>query len=526
MKLRFTSPISNFLRLAFRSKFELLFILLLAGCMQQEEFPNKDAATYDPASENIKNWFEANKEVLISRNQQGSENFRSENSFLFPYIEKEVDWTQHKTYKFKDGREVTEFPVLSEKIPIPGFLVDSVGDKSKIKIKQSVLFVKKLEGTDYSPLLVRFYSLQENIDQVSYSHIPKDWNGIIEAFGMNDGHYITFSFKEGQMVSYSKVLLEDTKAKKQISENKSTTCITSIVENPSYVVCHDSDVSPYDCTIYSASTSIITYCIDTGNSGSGGSGPGGDSFCEEFDCYAFPGTEGLGDGLEEEDQIIKDLSFKGTTADCIYEKLLSINGFKELASEFDGLGTEFDVELKIGATQNASANGQTWWRGPNQPIEITFNEANINRSALEVARTIVHEMVHAEMYRAINTTNPSEVELDFRETFNAYVMMYKGSADQQHNLMADEWVTKMGEILKDVHQILDPNGYNSFKNYYYPNGIPDHFYKSVAWEGLTDTIAWNLMKNITTTPPIKSPLEIIEQDLRNARSGLGNCINN
>ncbi|AFL84191.1 putative chitinase [Belliella baltica DSM 15883] len=160
------------------------------------------------------------------------------------------------------------------------------------------MFIKKLEGAEYSPLLVRFYSLQENIDQVSYNHIPKDWNGIIEAFGMNDGHYITFSFKEGQMVSYSKVLLEDTRASKQIGVNKSTTCITSIVENPSYVVCYE---SIYDCTIYSGGTSIITYCVDTGSSGPGGSSPGGDSFCEEFDCYAFPGGGDLGGEFEEDD---------------------------------------------------------------------------------------------------------------------------------------------------------------------------------------------------------------------------------
>ena len=116
--------------------------------------------------------------------------------------------------------------------------------------------------------------------------------------------------------------------------------------------------------------------------------------------------------------------------------------------------------------------------------------------------------------------------MEFRETFNTYVMMYRGPGDQQHNLMANEWVTEMGKILNDVHQMLDPDGYNKFKNYYYPNGIPKRFYESVAWEGLTDTIAWELMKSITTTPPIKSPLEIIEQDLRNARSGLGNCTNN
>ncbi|MCH7415878.1 hypothetical protein MM213_20425 [Belliella sp. R4-6] len=224
-------------------------------------------------------------------------------------------------------------------------------------------------------------------------------------------------------------------------------------------------------------------------------------------------------------EIKKDSTFIGTTADCIYEKLKSIDGFKDLASGFEGLGTEFDVVLKIGATQNASANGQAWWRGSNQPIEITFNKIKMNRSALEVARTIVHEMVHAELYRAINTTNPTEKELDFRETFNTYVMMYRGSADQQHNLMADEWATKMGEILKDVHQMLDPEGYNLFKTTYYSNGIPESFYESVAWDGLQGTISYNLMQLVEANPPTLpvAPIDRITQDISNAQSGLKEC---
>lgn len=269
-----------------------------------------------------------------------------------------------------------------------------------------------------------------------------------------------------------------------------------------------------------------------GDNGSGGFGGGGndgskpkgdEKLCEPLfeDCIPFPGDELTPDFPD--DQIIKDPSFEDTTADCIYEKLKSIDGFKELASKFEGLGTEFDVVLKIGATRDPKANGQAWWRGPDKPIEITFNEANMNRSALEVARTIVHEMIHAELYRAINTLNPTEKELEFRETFNTYVLMYRGPGDQQHNLMADKWVTEMGKILNDVHQLLDPDGYNTFKNYYYPNNIPKRFYESVAWDGLQGTIAWNLMKNITTTPPIKSPYDIIKQDLYNAEAGRKDC---
>ncbi len=227
--------------------------------------------------------------------------------------------------------------------------------------------------------------------------------------------------------------------------------------------------------------------------------------------------------LLPEDQIFKDPSFEGTTADCIYEKLKSIEGFGGLASKFEGLGTEFDVKLKIGQTQNNTVNAETRYKGVGQPIEITFNQGKMNRSAIQVGRTIVHEMVHAEMYRAINAANPTEVELDFRETFNAYVMMYRGSGDQQHNAMANEWVTEMGSILSDVHQQLDPARSNSFKNLFYPNGIPDHFYESLAWEGLEGTLAWNLMQNITAPSTMVSPKDVIAQDLRNAEAGLKNC---
>jgi len=271
---------------------------------------------------------------------------------------------------------------------------------------------------------------------------------------------------------------------------------------------------------------IIAYedpnCSDQYNSGSGPgtyTGPGGGG-------GSGSGSGGLPTLLPEDELIRKDPSFQGTNTDCIYEKLKSIDGFKDLASKFEGLGTEFDIKLKIGQTQSSTANAETWYKGVGQPIEITFNQTKMNRSALQVARTIVHEMVHAEMSRAINTSNPTEVELDFRETFNAYVMMYRGTGDQQHNAMANEWVTGMGSILSEVHQKLDPAGYDAFKNIYYPYGIPDHFYKSVAWEGLSGTLAWDLMQNITASPPLTSPRDVINQDLNNAGSGRKDCIPN
>jgi hypothetical protein len=210
------------------------------------------------------------------------------------------------------------------------------------------------------------------------------------------------------------------------------------------------------------------------------------------DACLDDGTGGGGDGKEV--QIIKDPSFKETTADCIYEKLLSINGFKDLASKFEGLGTEFDVLLKIGPTLKPTSNGQTWYQGPNQPIEITFNQDRINRSALEVARTIVHEMIHAEMLRALNTQGLADSDLSFKETFEEYTRQFFGDEDIHHSYMADYWVDKMADMLELIHPQLGYLGLNDFLSpWAYPTGIPKDFYKALAWEGLKDedVRAWN-----------------------------------
>ena len=199
--------------------------------------------------------------------------------------------------------------------------------------------------------------------------------------------------------------------------------------------------------------------------------------------------DGIGAGGDgEKVQIIKDPSFKETTADCVYEKLLSINGFKDLASKFKGLGTEFDVLLKIGPTLKPTSNGQTWYKGPNQPIEITFNQDRINRSALVVARTIVHEMIHAEMFRALNTQGLADSDLSFKETFEEYTRQFFGNEDIHHSYMADYWVDKMADMLELIHPQLGKSRFEDHMNYSegYPNGVPKDFYKAIAWEGLMD----------------------------------------
>jgi hypothetical protein len=462
----------------------VLPVLLLAACVQEVDAPKGKVLIQSEKTDPIRSWFEANKEILISRGQKGSESLRRSDNFLFPYIEKEIDWSQSLTFKFKDGREVVEFPVKSEQIPIPGFLVDSVGDKSKIKIKQSALFLKKKEGNDYSPVLVRFYTLGGDLDKVSYNQIPMGWNGIIEAFGMNDGHYITFTFKEGKMVSYSKIGADVTKNIKLRHENKRSNCYTLLVENPSYVLCVE---SIHDCTIYSAGTTPITYCIpdasfDPSDSEAGGDGSGGDGFCEGFDCYSFPGGES-GGGLEEV-QIIKDPSFEGTKADCVYEKLVNLSGgFKNAIKKFDGdfpvAHLRFKVDYDLADTTNAITRD-----GSEFLIEILFNGNTLNdRTILGLARTFLHEVIHAEMYRKVKSVNGSISETDFPGIYDYYRRHIK---NWQHEQMASHYRNSIARMLQEFDTGIPLSSQQS----------PDQFYLDMSWVGLQKTLAWdNLDEN-------------------------------
>lgn len=466
--------------------------LLLAACVQEVDAPIGKVLIQSEKSDPIRSWFEANKEELISRSQKGSESLRTSDKFLFPYIEKEIDWSQSLTFKFKDGREVVEFPVKSDQIPIPGFLVDSVGYKSKIKIKQSALFVKKLGGNDYSPVLVRFYTLGGDLDKVSYNQIPKGWNGIIEAFGMNDGHYITFNFKEGKMVSYSKIGADETKNSKLRHENKRSNCYTLLVENPSYVLCVE---SIHDCTIFSGGTTPITYCIpdasfDPSDSEAGGDGSGGDGFCEGFDCYSFPGGEFRGE--EEEVQIIKDPSFEGTKADCVYEKLVNLSGgFKNAIKKFDGdfpvAHLRFKVDYDLADTTNAITRD-----GGEFLIEILFNGNTLNdRTILGLARTFLHEVIHAEMYRKVKSVNGSISETDFPGIYDYYRRHIK---NWQHEQMASHYRNSIARMLQEFDTGIPLSSQQS----------PDQFYLDMSWVGLQKTLAWDNLDEYEKTRIVNS----------------------
>ncbi len=111
-------------------------------------------------------------------------------------------------------------------------------------------------------------------------------------------------------------------------------------------------------------------------------------------------------------------------------------------------------------------------------IEISTSKANEN-AALDVARTILHEYIHADIFRKLYTTSDEigNKSTDFKKTYDQY--------ENQHGAIAGLYLNSMKEALKEFHKSVLTDDYNKYINYFgeVPN---DAFYEALAWGGLRD----------------------------------------
>ncbi|UJP66443.1 hypothetical protein [Mongoliitalea daihaiensis] len=494
--------------------FSWLAVLLLTSIFVLSCIPEDSESLLKKESKEIvdseilfaKEWFETNKTNLV--NNQSWQSARL-NLVNFDENDFQAIWENSQKYHFRNGRKAVEVPVKDATIIFPkAFKEDWTDVDVRTVVQTNLLLLENHSKDGFFPYLIRYYPTKStgkfSADDLNYSNLGKKWKGKISIYSLNGFLLQSFDVEESKVIITIKSSISDVSFRFANQSNGCTLTSTVICTTSMAPADYPKDLPDagvllpqYEVTcttIFDWSCPPPINLGSPGDNGSGGFGGGGNNgptpegdekLCEPLfeDCIPFPGDELTPDFPDE--QIIKDPSFEDTTADCIYEKLKSIDGFKELASKFEGLGTEFDVVLKIGATRDPTTNGQAWWRGPFEPIEITFNEAKMNRSALEVARTIIHEMIHAELYRALNTQNPTNSDLSFKETFEDYTRQFIGDNDSHHNYMADYWVDKMADILERIHPQLGYSELNNFlSSWAYPSGIPKDFYKALAWDGL------------------------------------------
>lgn len=190
--------------------------------------------------------------------------------------------------------------------------------------------------------------------------------------------------------------------------------------------------------------------------------------------------------LEEAlDKIINNLTGK---AKCLNDSLTKSgsNFVKNILSNFQG-DSKFDIKIEskdkvyfgtdevTGATRYTKGNNIVY-------IDMSIDKISTS-SSLASVRSLIHEYIHADMFRKINTTN-YDGDLDFKTTYE-YFKNSNFKASSQHETMAKLYINSMRDALKNFHKNVLTSDYNKYTNYF-GSSPTDTFYEALAWQGLSN----------------------------------------
>ena len=242
-------------------------------------------------------------------------------------------------------------------------------------------------------------------------------------------------------------------------------------------------------------------------------------------CEAMP-TLQVADDL---DVIIIDDSFANNPCLMgVYDKLGGSTTFQKYLTRFDGDFSVANLKLSVGINPNHPlANAVT--TGPQHYlIETMFNPNNLSRPQLDIARTFIHEMLHAEIFRkllsvagqkdipwtadfinSIKDDYPGIADYYIRYKFN--IPQGQLPSDAQHELMSTNYRNIIIQVMQqfdstqsaDVYNALSWIGLMGSGHISGTTGLPIN--PTIAWKNLPQTerleilAIWNNFKD-TNTP--------------------------
>ncbi len=179
----------------------------------------------------------------------------------------------------------------------------------------------------------------------------------------------------------------------------------------------------------------------------------------------------------EDDKIINKLTGK---AKCVYEKMVDSKGnINWILNNFkDGdTPSEFDLKFVMATDLPNSINGRTLPANNNNRIVIKINANTLsNRTSLEVARTILHEGIHARLEEFAKRKGSNAT--DFPGIYDYYWRNNKNT--WSHQQMAAHYISTIAKGLKQYD-----NAQHSYQ-----------YYNDLAWNGLYK------ISNGANNPPI------------------------
>lgn len=302
---------------------------------------------------------------------------------------------------------------------------------------------------------------------------------------------------------------------------------TAVVD---YYICDEPGVT--DPANTEGCTYINSECVEydyvEGNEGSGGDSDGGDEGGGSTDpggnegdpCEPDPdGGGGVPESCYEDPEeetvvIIIDPSFENNPClSTVYNQAGQAPEYNGILKNFDGEFSVANLILSAGVNPNYPNANAVTFPPSNYNIEVMFNPNNLNRPSLSVARTLMHELIHAEMFRKLLSL-AKQGNLDFtgwstqqqvnymhsiRNNFPGIYDYYRRHNNWQHQQMAQHYRGTIEQGLREFD--------GSFSN---------KIYTDLPWNGLQGTVAWENLGSDTSS---------VKQTIFNFRQNNPSCSN-
>ncbi|QOG02857.1 hypothetical protein [Flavobacterium sp. MDT1-60] len=429
------------------------FVLILFSC----ENDSSSSGTQISQAKNIqsaKKWFDDYHD-------------KGDNIVLMQNLD--YNWDDAQITKSQDGTETIIVPVNELK-------------KDQRDFWEQRLYIYKTGQEDYKALVYEIYTNKE-VKPSSQSIDGVDFTGFMSVWDLKNGFVRAARFENNQVVETGSVEVIDYTQRN--TTNKApieAPCIYADFGDGGCGGKSGGDTAtplrPVIVNAPSKGTPIVYYGprspVIGGSTTGGYTSPNGGGGSSGGGGITAPSPVKIIDALIGKAKCLNDLLNKN--GDSFVQNLLS--NFQG-QSEFDVLIVSKDVITgKDSQGVEREINGRTLPpEGKSITIEISTSKSNSNAS-LEVARTILHEYIHADIFRKLETKLGTNAErLDFKTTFDAY--------GNQHNTIANLYLNSMKEALKTFHKNVLVDDYNKYTQYYgeVPN---DAFYEALAWGGLRE----------------------------------------
>lgn len=499
-----------------------LFLLALVGCMQEPEPPKPGQTALDQTTQ-VQAWFEANKGSL--RLPERGSNFRTESQeLILPFFEKEPDWDKVHHYFFPDGREVFEVNLENKEIFIPSLGEQQQDQGLARRSIQNILFVKHPTEARFDPLIVRYYPDVENskrdFKDINYQMIDEKWSGTVDLFTYDEHFFIGFEIDKGRILATRKVEVTGESGRRGMGpEQLDIRC--SVTTTDWIQIYYNYETKRIEFITLSPTRS---YSCAVGGPQGEGSGAGGNYAYLPGD--SFPRTGGALGSYNPPDVPLPMLRIyidSSITDDprlsCIVDKL-ALSEFVSSIAEFTKTkGQSSPVTLTLGETplggNGLKVNGQGK-KNPDGTFTIVINdESKALWSSLAFAKTIFHELLHVEIWRALENGGITPLP-HFPANLDAFDKLYGSGQDAHHSYMAEVLMPTMGRELMLLHQTHFPEEFKKFNDHVtwaYPKGVSVDFYENLFWGGMDGTKAFEEFKKSTKFSNYQRDVQQLSTDL-------------